>query len=238
MPISAMLGIYIRVKGAPPLPLPAGNKQGILFVSSHRTLLDPTYMCVGLRRKVRALAYSVSWVSEVISPIKTASLTRDREEDRRLIAELLEKEEDLFVCPEGTTCREPYLLRFSPLFAELTEHIVPVGMRLREGMFHGSSARGYKALDPFFYLMNPRPEYEILFLERLAEEETVLKGGKTGVEVARLVQKRLADALGFTCTELTRKDKYMVLAGNDGTVKDKRFTPRASASKPSVKSAG
>lgn len=224
-PCAALLGVSFRVKGAPPLPLPKGQKQGLLFVCSHRTLLDPTFMCAGLRRKVRALTYSVSWVSELIAPISTAYLTRDREQDSRLIAQLLENEEDLFVCPEGTTCREPYLLRFSSLFAELTEHIAPVAMRVESTIFWGNSARGFKALDTFFFLMNPRPSYEIIFLDRLSKEQTVA-GGKSSVEVARAVQKQLAEALGYECTELTRKDKYTFLAGHDGTVKDKRFTPK------------
>lgn len=230
-PCAALLGVSFRVKGAPPLPLPVGQQQGLLFVCSHRTLLDPTFMCVGLRRKVRALTYSVSWVSELISPIRTAYLTRDRVQDARLIGNLLENEEDLFVCPEGTTCREPYLLRFSSLFAELTEHIAPVAMRVETTMFWGNSARGYKALDTFFFLMNPRPLYEIIFLERLSKEQTVA-GGKSSVEVAKTVQKQLAEALGYVCTEFTRKDKYTILAGHDGTVKDKRFMPKPVASAP------
>lgn len=225
-PCAALLGVCVRVKGAPPLPLPKGHKQGLLFVCSHRSLLDPTFLCLGLRRKVRALVYSVSRVSELISPIKTAHLTRDRKQDAKLIGELLEKEEDLFICPEGTTGREPYLLRFSPLFAELTDHIVPVALRVRMSMFHGTTARGNKALDAFFLMMNPRPVYEIIFLDRLEKEETVA-GGKTSVEVAKFVQGQLAEALGYVCTDFTRKDKYRILAGNDGTVKDKRFTNKS-----------
>lgn len=224
-PCAALLGVRFRIKGAPPLPLPKGQKQGLLFVCTHRTLLDATFLCVGLRRKVRALTYSVSRLSVMISPIGTGYLTRDREQDARLIGQYLENEEDLFVCPEGTTCREPYLLRFSSLFAELTEHITPVAMRVSNSMFWGNSARGYKALDPFFYLMNPTPSYEIIFLDRLSKEETVA-GGRTSVEVAKTVQKQLAEALGYCCTEFTRKDKYTILAGHDGTVKDKRFMPK------------
>ncbi|MCO5608456.1 hypothetical protein L7F22_062666 [Adiantum nelumboides] len=234
-PCGALLGVRFRVKGAPPLPLPLPKgqkqKQGILFVCTHRSLLDATFLCVALRRKVRALTYSVSRLAVLISPIGTAYLTRDRQQDARLIGQYLENEEDLFVCPEGTTCREPYLLRFSSLFAELTEHITPVAMRVSNSLFWGNSARGYKALDPFYYLMNPTPSYEIIFLDRLSKEETVA-GGKTSVQVAQAVQKRLAEALGYECTEFTRKDKYTILAGHDGTVKDRRFMPKKPPAAP------
>ncbi|KAH7416476.1 hypothetical protein KP509_14G093200 [Ceratopteris richardii] len=228
VPCAALVGMRIRVKGAPPLPLPKGEKQGLMFVCTHRTLLDATIMCVGLRRKVSALTYSVSRFSEFISPIKCVPLTRDRQQDARLIGNLLELGKDVFVCPEGTTCREPYLLRFSSLFAELTEHIALVATRVENSMFWGTSARGYKALDPVFFLMNPSPLYAIMFLDRLRKDQTVA-GGKTSVEVAKTVQMQLAEVLGFQCTEFTRKDKYTILAGNDGTVKDKRFTPTPSA---------
>ena len=220
-PLIALAGLNYRVKGAPPLPLPGGgsSKQGILFVSSHRSLIDPIVTYGGLRRKVRGLSYSASPFSELISPVKLVNLTRDRDQDKRLMEGLLARGEDLFLTPEGTTGREPYLLRFSSLFAELTDEIVPVGMKLKVSMFHGTSARGFKALDALFMGMNPWLAYEMVILEKLRKDETVGGGAKTGFEVASIVQKKVADALGgLTCTQLTRRDKYMALAGNDGTV--------------------
>jgi glycerol-3-phosphate acyltransferase len=125
---------------------------------------------------------------------------------------------DVAVCPEGTTCREPYLLRFSPLFAELAGEVVPVAVDTRTSMFYATSTSPVaKSFDSVYFLLNPRPEYSVQFLEPVNTEN-----GKSSIEVANEVQRMIADALGFQGTALTRKDKYLLLAGNEGFVKGKR----------------
>lgn len=198
------------------------GSQARLFICNHRTLLDPLYISAALGRPVTAVTYSVSRITEWISPIRTVRLTRRRDEDRRLMRHLIDRGETLVVCPEGTTCREPYLLRFSPLFAEVNSDVVPVAMKTSVSMFYGTSTSGrLKSLDPLYFLMNPFPSYAFEFQDR------VVTGRIAGREcssrdMANYLQEEIGRLLGFECTAFTRKDKYSILAGNEGFAEAKK----------------
>nr|XP_043622125.1 probable glycerol-3-phosphate acyltransferase 3 [Erigeron canadensis] len=189
--------------------------KGTLYVCNHRTLLDPIYISMAIMKPVTAVTYSVSWLSELLSPINTCHLSRNKEKDSKMMKMLL-RQGALVVCPEGTTCREPYVLRFSPLFAEIGNEIVPVAIDAKTNMFYGTTASGFKFLDPLFFVLNPVGIYHVKILKKLSTAN--IRDQQSGIEMANRVQKQIAEALGFECTNLTRRDKYMSLAGNEGVV--------------------
>ncbi|KAK7284554.1 hypothetical protein RJT34_19301 [Clitoria ternatea] len=190
-----------------------------LYVCNHRTLFDPLYITFILGKELVAVIYSLSRISEILAPMKTVRLTRNRHDDAKKMKDLL-KQSDIVVCPEGTTCREPYLLRFSPLFSELCHEIVPVAIDSHVTMFHGTTAGGRKFLDPLFFFMNPYPYYNVKVLEKVSPSISLANHDDEDArfEVANHVQTQIGKALGFQCTKLTRKDKYLVLAGNEGVI--------------------
>ncbi|WOL16424.1 hypothetical protein Cni_G25211 [Canna indica] len=216
IPLLAFLGMQTREATSSSV---SAHHRGRLYICNHRTLLDPLYIAAILRqRRVTATTYSLSRVIEWISPVKTIRLTRNREEDNASMKRLLEEESgDVVVCPEGTTCREPYLLRFSPLAAEVCGEVVPVALTSAVSMFYGTSTGKCKFMDPFYFLMNPIPCYEV---EIMAAVSTGSIDGKecSSREMANHLQREIAKALGFECTSLTRKDKYLMLAGNEGRI--------------------
>ncbi|KAL8094460.1 putative glycerol-3-phosphate acyltransferase 2 [Apium graveolens] len=219
-PLLAYSGMKLELS-RPNSHLVSGNTEsktkGSLYVCNHRTLLDPLFLSFGLVKPLAAVTYSLSRMSEFLSPIRTVPLTRNREKDREMMDKLL-NQGDLVVCPEGTTCREPYLLRLSPLFTELSDDIVPVGINTNVSMFHGTTASGLKCLDPIFFLMNPTPSYTVQILDKICGVSSCNDNQSSRFDVANRVQCELGEALGFECTMLTRKDKYMILAGNEGVV--------------------
>ncbi|KAL6850388.1 hypothetical protein ACP4OV_021015 [Aristida adscensionis] len=226
VPIETATGVTTRVINSPISPstgqasseaLVQPNTQGRLFVCNHRTLLDPVYVSAMLNKQVLAVTYSVSRVSALLSPIRTVPLTRNRDEDRRRMEQSLQKG-DLVICPEGTTCREPYLLRFSPLFVELIDEVHPVALVNWSSMFYGTSTGKSKYLDHFYFFMNPHPAYVIEFMEKMPTSVVTNDRRWKSYEVANLVQDEIGRVLGFKPTMLTRKDKYLMLAGNEGIV--------------------
>ncbi|CAA6671775.1 unnamed protein product [Spirodela intermedia] len=186
--LGAALGVRIRAKVAPTAVTPGSGKRktGTVYACSHRTLLDPVFASVILQRKVAAVTYSLS------------ALPGARWEMMRRLLET----GDLMVCPEGTTCREPYLLRFSSL-----------SQRSPSGSYRWP---GHKCFDAFFFLMNPRPWYRLEFLDRVSGD------GGTSNDVANRVQREIARVLSFECTNFTRRDKYWIIAGTDGLVESKK----------------
>lgn len=224
LPILVFSGLRLKSTGKSNGSLSVLNAKqskpkGHLYVCNHRTLLDPLYISFALSKPLTAVTYSLSRFSEILAPIRTVRLTRNRDQDAAMMDELLSQGE-LVVCPEGTTCREPYLLRFSPLFSEMSDDIIPVAMDTHVSMFHGTTAGGLKCFDPIFFLMNPCASYNLQFLEKVlgVSSSSSHDDGKSRFHVANHVQSELGRALGFECTNLTRKDKYLILAGNEGIV--------------------
>jgi glycerol-3-phosphate acyltransferase len=78
-------------------------------------------------------------------------------------------------------------------------------------------------MDHFYYFMNPHPAYVIEFMDRMPTSVVINGRRCESYEVANMVQGEIGRVLGFEPTKLTRKDKYIILAGNEGVVDTKQY---------------
>ncbi|CAN8303856.1 unnamed protein product [Cochlearia groenlandica] len=202
--ILAILGGGVVVKGTPP-PRASDSNGGLLFVCNHRTFIDPLMVSFVLRRNVPAVVtFKISKLFHVLSPVTMVLFTRNRDVDAVKMKEALSKG-DLVVCPEGCTCNEPFVLRFSAMFAELTDKIMPVAINCRGGLLQAGERCNNRLMRIVLLSMNPTVVYEVTFLDQLPLEDTC-SSGRSSYDVANHVQRSLADTLGFQCTNLGRKD--------------------------------
>ncbi|XP_078445170.1 putative glycerol-3-phosphate acyltransferase 2 [Wolffia australiana] len=188
----------------------AKTSKGRLFICNHRTQVDPLCVSAVLGVKITSLVYGISATTKLLAPVRIVSLRRDKEEDRKIMAAELGRG-DVVLCPEGTTCREPYVLRFSPLFAELVDEVFPVALLSYPSMFHGTTVKGMKALDPFVLLANPYVLFSAEFLDAVPAGQS-----RCRFEATNHAQGAIAGTLGFRSSMLARKNKYRYLAGTDG----------------------
>ncbi|KAH0927440.1 hypothetical protein HID58_019696 [Brassica napus] len=205
--VISLSGCRVTVKGKPPHT--AGNSGGVLFVCNHITTIDPVVISYALGHTTPIVViFHLSRFYDILSPVPIVRFTRNRDVDAAKMKQELAKG-DLVVCPEGTICHQPFLLRFSALFAELTDRIVPVAISCRFGFFR-RTLKSWNGFNLILLFMNPTLDYEITFLDQLPLEATC-SSGKSPYDVANNVQRVLADTLGFECTELGRKAKYNIL---------------------------
>ncbi|XP_078445337.1 putative glycerol-3-phosphate acyltransferase 2 [Wolffia australiana] len=201
----AFTGMKTRLVRSPFIPKNSkGDSKGRLFVCNHKSQLDHMFISLMLGLPAFTLVNGISLSSRLLSPLRPVVLKREREEDKVIMAVTLRRG-DVILSPEGTTCREPFLLRFSPLFAELVDEVRPVAQASHPSMFHGTSVNGWKTLDPFFSFANPLILLTGEFLKPLQAR------GIDSRETANGAQKAIAAALGYRCTMLTKKDKYRYL---------------------------
>lgn len=100
----------VTVKGKPP-PTKAGNAGGVLFVCNHRTMIDPLVIAYALGRRIPAVLISdLSRFYNILSPVPIVRFTRNRDVDAVIMKRELSKG-DLVVCPEGSICHQPFVLR-------------------------------------------------------------------------------------------------------------------------------
>lgn len=85
--LGKLSGIRLRVKGTDPPR--SQNGKGVLYVCTHRTLLDPVFLSTSLGKPLTAVTYSLSKMSEILAPIKTVRLTRSRQKDGDTMQRLL-----------------------------------------------------------------------------------------------------------------------------------------------------
>lgn len=112
----------VTVKGKPQPK--AGNSGGVLFVCNHRTMIDPLVISYALGRSIPAVLISdLSRFYDILSPVPIVRFTRNRDVDAVMMKQELSKG-DLVVCPEGSICYQPFVLRLNCEYIYITYHFI------------------------------------------------------------------------------------------------------------------